>query len=69
MTVTQEKRFDNLMERIEKKVEGTFGQTAEDIFVMTKQEGQFQGEEISQSIQITSRGVTYWITLSAAKEI
>lgn len=69
MTVTQEKRFDNLMERIEKKVESTFGQTAEDIFVMKKTEGQFAGEEISQSIQITSRGVTFWVTLSAAKEI
>lgn len=69
LTITQEKRFDNLMERIEKKVEQTFGQTAEDIFVMAKTEGQFQGEEISQSIQITSRGVTYWITLSAAKEV
>ena len=69
MTVTQEKRFDNIVDRIEKKVEQTFGQTAEDIFTMKKQEGQFAGEEISQSIQITSRGVTYWVTISAAKEI
>ena len=30
MTITQEKRFDNLVERLEKKVEQMFGQTAED---------------------------------------
>jgi hypothetical protein len=69
MTVTQEKRFDNIVERIEKKVEATFGQTAEDIFVQAKQEGQFKGEEVSQTIQVTSRGVTFWVTISAAKEI
>jgi hypothetical protein len=69
MTVTQEKRFDNLVERLEKKVEQMFGQTAEDIWVAAKAEGQFQGEEVSQSIQVTSRGVTYWVTISAAKEV
>ena len=69
MTVTQEKRFDNIVKRIEKKVEGTFGQTAEEIFTMPKSDGQFQGEDLSQAIQITSRGVIYWVTISAAKDI
>jgi len=69
ITVTQEKRFDNLVERLEKKVEQMFGQTAEDMWTAEKLDGQFQGEDVSQSIQITSRGVTYWCTLSAAKEM
>ena len=69
MSVTQEKRFDNLVERLEKKVEGMFGKTAEDLWLAEKIDGQFQGEEVSQSIQITSRGVTYWVTISAAKEL
>ena len=69
MNVTQEKRFDNIVERMEKKVKQTFGQTAEDIYLMEKIGGQFDGEEVSQSIQISSRGVTYWVTISAAKEV
>jgi hypothetical protein len=69
MTVTQEKRFDNIVERMEKKVKQTFGQTAEDVYTMEKLDGQFQGEEVSQTIQVSSRGVTYWITVAAAKEV
>ena len=69
LTVTQEKRFDNLSDRLKKKVESTFGQTAEDIYQMPKTDGQFEGEELSQTIQITSRGVTYWVTIAAAKQV
>ena len=54
---------------MEKQVSETFGQTAEDIYTMEKTDGQFKGEEISQAIQISSRGVTYWVTISAAKEV
>jgi hypothetical protein len=68
LTVTQEKRFDNLVQRLMKKVEGTFGNTAEEISMMPKTEGQFQGEELSQAIEVRSRGVIYYITLSAAKD-
>jgi predicted Rdx family selenoprotein len=69
LTIAQEKRFDNLVGRLQKKVNGTFGNTAEEVTVLPKTEGQFQGEDISQAIQIRSRGVVYWVTLSAAKDI
>lgn len=69
MTETQEKRFDNIVNRTVKKAKGTFGQTAEDIWIQAKTDGQFEGEELSQTIQIQSRGVTYWITVAAAKEV
>lgn len=69
LTITQEKRFDNLVNRIAPKVGQTFGKTMEDFRVGAKTEGQFAGEDLSQTITIISRGVVYYVTVSAAKNI
>ena len=67
MTIGQEKRFDNIVKRLTPKVENTFGKTNEDFHKGAKTKGQFDGEEVSQTIQIQSRGVTYFVTISAMK--
>lgn len=69
LTKGQNDRFDNLVRRLAPKVEKTFGKTAEDFYLGSKMPGQFPGEDVSQTITIESRGVTYWVTVSAARSI
>ena len=68
MNKTQEKRYDNLFERITKKVEATYGETLENLFIGEKVKGDYTGEEVSRTIEIESNGVNYVLTFSASRK-
>jgi hypothetical protein len=67
LSKTQRERFDNIVSRLTKKIEGTFGGTLEDLHVGEIVPSEFSGEEISQTIEIESRGVHWNITVAAGR--
>lgn len=68
MTKTQRERFQNICERLFKKGEQTFGETLQSKEIGPDAPGGiFVGEEISKTMEVKSRGVTYRITVSAER--
>lgn len=68
LTQTQDDRFHNLFDRIADKSRATFGQTLESENVGPDAPGGvFDGEAVSKTLEIESRGVTYRVTLSAVR--
>lgn len=66
LTKTQSQRFDNIVERVAKKIEGTFGKTVEDFYIVPRTDGEVPGQAI-QRIAVQSRGVMYTFTVQAEK--
>lgn len=68
MNKNQRERFEGLAKRIFTKAEATFGKT-----IQTKEVGPllpggiFDGEEVAQTLEIVSGGVTYRLSLSAER--
>lgn len=67
MSTTQQNRFDNIVARVTKKIEQTFGNTLEEMHVGAKTDSEFSGEEVSQTIEIQSRGMHFNITFAAGR--
>lgn len=68
MNKAQRQRFEGLAQRIFKKAEGTFGASAQSKEVGPLLPGGiFDGEEIAQTMEIISGGVTYRLSLSAER--
>lgn len=68
MTHAQRDRFANLTERLFQKAKETFGKTNEKASVGEVEDGIFYGEEVNQTLEIESRGVTYRVTFSAERK-
>jgi hypothetical protein len=66
LTKVQSQRFDNLVPRIAKKIQQTFGGTAESFDIGIRNDAIIPGQAI-QKIEIESRGVIYTITIQAEK--
>jgi hypothetical protein len=64
LTATQKKRFDNLVERIEKKIRGTFGGTLEYIHV---EEVEDHGSYVQASVKVISRGMVFGFGFTARR--
>lgn len=68
LTSVQRGRFENIVQRVQKKVEGTFGSTMEGSCELgTIVDSPYQGEEIMQTFVIHSRGVRYAFTVAAGR--
>jgi hypothetical protein len=67
MTTAQRNRYELLTQRIFSKAERTFGGTAEDSVITPIFESPYDDEEVTRTLEIQSRGVTYKITVSAGR--
>lgn len=64
LTATQRKRFDNLIERIEKKIRQTFGGTLEYIHVEDIQD---HGSYVQAAVKVISRGMVFGFGFTARR--
>jgi hypothetical protein len=68
MNQVQERRFDEVVRRTGRFIERNFGERAEDFYIGPKQESRFDGEDVAQTIQVTSDdGVTYFVTIGVMR--
>lgn len=64
----QESRFDEVVRRIGVFLECNFGDRARDFHVGAKQRSKFDGEDVAQTMQITSDdGTVYFVTVGVMK--
>lgn len=68
LTEAQERRFENVTDRIFTKVEATFGKKAEDLVLSDARRGMFISEARYRELSVLSNGLEFNVRVSVGRK-
>lgn len=68
LTQAQQRRYENVTDRILRKAEATFGKRAEDLVLSDTRRGMFMGEACYRELSVVSNGLEFNVRVSVGRK-